>query len=160
MQFLPRCVSIDHLRDSIFNLLMIGRKLRCNGAKPSCYNCTVRKFDCEYVSTQRRRGPGKAPKGSRSRKGRLEHSGSSSYIGDRQPTMVPDYEVSPDLRPYISILTFEFQPPDSSPQFPSERHEPLMRRPGSRSRTSRSRETSSAEDRSDAKDIHSNQSGS
>ncbi|KAF8798963.1 hypothetical protein BYT27DRAFT_7202696 [Phlegmacium glaucopus] len=61
-----------------------GRKLRCNGAKPSCYNCTVRKFECEYVSTQRRRGPGKAPKGSRSRKGRSEHSGSSSVNIEHQ----------------------------------------------------------------------------
>jgi hypothetical protein len=152
---------------AFLDLLMFtltGRKLRCNGAKPSCYNCTVRKFECEYVSIQRRRGPGKAKKGSRSRKGRSENSGSSSnVIGDRLPTMVPDYEVSPDLRPYISILsleTFEFQPPDSSPQYPTERQEPLMRRQGSRSRTSRSRETSSAEDRSDAKDIRSNQSGS
>ena len=73
--------------------------------------------------------------------------------------MVPDYEVSPDLRPYISILsleTFEFQPPDPSPQYPSGS---LMRRQGSRSRTSRSR---SVEDRhdSDAKDIQRNQSGS
>jgi hypothetical protein len=147
---------------SLTLLTLTGRKLRCNGAKPSCYNCTVRKFECEYVSTQRRRGPGKATKGSRSRKGRLEYSGSSSEIvGDRLPTMVPDYEVSPDLRPYISILsleTFEFQPPDSSPQYLSERRGPLMRRQGSRSRTSRSRETSSAEDRSE--DIHRNQSGS
>lgn len=141
-------------------LTLTGRKLRCNGAKPSCYNCTVRKFECEYVSTQRRRGPGKAPKGSRSRKGRLEHSGSSSNVGDRLSTMVPDHQAYPDLGPYMTILSlekFEFQPPDSSPQYPSERNEPLMRRQGSRSRTSRS---SSAEDRSDAKDIHRNQSGS
>ena len=144
-------------------LTLAGRKLRCNGAKPSCYNCTVRKFECEYVSTQRRRGPGKAPKGSRSRKGRSEQSGSSSnIIGDRLPTMVPDYDVSPDLRPYISVLsldTFEFQPPDPSPQYRLD-PEPLMRRQGSRSRTSRSRETSSAEDHLDTKDIHRNQSGS
>jgi len=47
----------------------VGRKLRCNGAKPSCYNCTVRKFQCEYVPVQRRRGPGKAPKGTKTKKG-------------------------------------------------------------------------------------------
>ncbi|KAF8073710.1 hypothetical protein FPV67DRAFT_761934 [Lyophyllum atratum] len=45
-----------------------GRKLRCNGAKPACSNCTVRKFQCEYVPVQRRRGPGKAPKGTKSKK--------------------------------------------------------------------------------------------
>ena len=136
-------------------LTLTGRKLRCNGAKPSCYNCTVRKFDCEYVTTQRRRGPGKAPKGSRSRKGRLEHSGSSSNIGDRLPPMAPDSGVPEKY--LFNVITFESQPPDSSPQYPSERHEPVMRRQGSRSRTSRS---SSAEDRSDAKDIRRNQSGS
>lgn len=119
-------LSIDHGGDSIFNVTLTGRKLRCNGATPTCYNCTVRNFECEYVSTQRRRGPGKAKKGSRSKKGRSEPS-----VGDRLPTMVPDYDVSPDLRPFISILSlesFEFQPPER-----------------------RSRGTSSAEDRSDAK---------
>jgi len=45
-----------------------GRKLRCNGAKPSCSNCLVRNFRCEYVPVQRRRGPGKAPKGTKSKK--------------------------------------------------------------------------------------------
>lgn len=97
---------------------MQGRKLRCNGAKPSCYNCTVRKFDCEYVSTQRRRGPGKAPKGSRSRKGRSEQSGLSSHSTDDR-LLVPDFEVSPDLRPYTSVIsldTFGFQPPEPSDQ--------------------------------------------
>lgn len=52
------------------------------------------------MSTQRRRGPGKAKKGSRSRKGRSE--GSSNMFGDRLPSMVPD---DPDLRPFTSVLT-------------------------------------------------------
>ncbi|KAG6831922.1 hypothetical protein H0H92_006523 [Tricholoma furcatifolium] len=46
-----------------------GRKLRCNGAKPKCSHCLTRNFDCEYVPVQRRRGPGKAPKGTKSKKG-------------------------------------------------------------------------------------------
>ncbi|KAG6820718.1 hypothetical protein H0H93_012771 [Arthromyces matolae] len=65
---------------------MIGRKLRCDGVKPTCSNCIVRKFECEYVPIQRRRGPGKAPKGpkgAKSRKssattGRSEASSSTS----------------------------------------------------------------------------------
>ncbi|KAF8158127.1 hypothetical protein B0H34DRAFT_782730 [Crassisporium funariophilum] len=141
-----------------------GRKLRCNGAKPSCSNCTVRKFDCEYVPTQRRRGPGKAPKGSRSKKmshsSRLDPSGSNSKnVGDRPPSSVPEYELdalAPELRPYTSVLsldTFAFQPPDPSPQYPTDANQLMLMRPQySRARTSRSRETSS-EDRSDAEDI-------
>lgn len=70
--------------------------------------------------------------------------------------MVPDYDLSPDLRPYTSVIsldTFGFQPPDTSPQYPLDQHEP--RRQYARTRTSRSRETSSTGDRSDAKDIQS-----
>ncbi|CAA7261591.1 unnamed protein product [Cyclocybe aegerita] len=105
-----------------------GRKLRCNGVKPSCYNCTVRKFECEYVPIQRRRGPGKAPKGSRSRKaqqaggsgsggaGRSEPSGSSSSknAGERGPSsnvmMIPEYELdalAPELRPFTSVMALD-----------------------------------------------------
>jgi hypothetical protein len=80
-------------------LTLTGRKLRCDGEKPSCKNCTQRNYECEYVSTQRRRGPGKAKKGSRSRKGREDG-----------PRMVPDTEVSPDLRPFTSVLSLG--PPD------------------------------------------------
>lgn len=142
-------------------VILTGRKLRCNGAKPSCYNCTVRKFECEYVSTQRRRGPGKAPKGSRSRRGRSEHSGSNSHImGDRLPTAVqPDFDLSPDLRPFTSVIsldTFGYRPPDTSPQYPFDRHDPTLmtRQYSPRSRTSRSR---SPQDRSD---VERHQSGS
>ncbi|KAK0464276.1 uncharacterized protein EV420DRAFT_1744704 [Desarmillaria tabescens] len=40
-----------------------GRKLRCDGARPSCMNCTARdNRPCVYQSTPKRRGPGKNPK--------------------------------------------------------------------------------------------------
>ncbi|TFK64639.1 hypothetical protein BDN72DRAFT_723642, partial [Pluteus cervinus] len=32
-----------------------GKKLRCNGARPSCFNCTQRTLRCEYVPVPRRR---------------------------------------------------------------------------------------------------------
>ncbi|KDR82807.1 hypothetical protein GALMADRAFT_134361 [Galerina marginata CBS 339.88] len=128
-----------------------GRKLRCNGAKPSCYNCTVRKFECEYVPIQRRRGPGKAPKGSRSKKAASSRADapSSKNPSDRPPSAVPDYELdalAPELRPYTSVLSldsFGFQPPDLSPHYPSLQDPRLMRDYYMRARTPRSRETSS-----------------
>lgn len=153
-------LSIHHGGDNI--LTSSGRKLRCDGLKPLCTNCERRKYECEYVSTQRRRGPGKAPKGSRSRKARSEHSGSSSRnAGDPLPSMVPDFESSPDLRPFVSVMsldTFGYQPPDTCPLYPSHRHDrdPLIMRQHSHLRMSRSREIS-LEDHSD---IHKNQSGS
>ncbi|KAF8964399.1 hypothetical protein BDZ97DRAFT_905169 [Flammula alnicola] len=121
-----------------------GRKLRCNGARPTCSHCTARKLKCEYVSTPRRRGPGKAPRGSRPRKA------SASRV-------VPEYELdalAPELRPYTSVMslssldTFSFQP-TSAPRYPSAPDPELMREYYARTRTPRSRETSS-EDRSDA----------
>ncbi|KAF9241117.1 hypothetical protein BU15DRAFT_73596 [Melanogaster broomeanus] len=45
-----------------------GRKLRCDGAKPCCSNCETRSLACKYQDHPRRRGPGKAPKGTRSKK--------------------------------------------------------------------------------------------
>ena len=100
----------------------LGRKLRCNGEKPSCYNCTVRKFECEYVPVQRRRGPGKAPKGSRKRGGgRMEGKGGGS---ERPSVAVAEHELeslAPEVRPYMSVLSltsFGFQAPPPSPPYP------------------------------------------
>lgn len=40
-----------------------SRKLKCDGAKPKCHNCTRRKEpECSYDQVLRRRGPGKKPK--------------------------------------------------------------------------------------------------
>ncbi|KAF9565742.1 hypothetical protein CPC08DRAFT_815235 [Agrocybe pediades] len=138
-----------------------GRKLRCNGAKPSCYNCTVRKFECEYVPVQRRRGPGKAKRGTRPKRvaSVRDTAGSSRTATDQPPIAVPEYELdalAPELRPYTSVLSLEnYQPPPDltpnygaapapDPRLPEEYH--------SRTRTSRSRESS--EDRSEADEIY------
>ena len=139
-------------------LTLTGRKLRCNGDKPSCRNCLVRKYECEYVEVQKRRGPGKKKEQGSQPTGKIQKAPKIIGDSDPPPTMVPDNEGSPDLRPYISVL--EFQPPDGSPQHSSEPPERPMREQGSHSRTSRSRETRSGEDHSDAKDILKNPSGS
>lgn len=142
-----------------------GRKLRCNGAKPSCYNCTVRKFECEYVPIQRRRGPGKAPRGSRSKKastsGRVSDASLSTNAADRRPSPLAPADYPPDilvpeLRPYTSGMSldkFSFQPPDSSPPYPSAPIPGRMREMGPHAQTPRSRETSS-EDGSDAEEFY------
>ena len=45
--------------------LSSGRKLGCSGERPKCRTCLKRGGVCEYEATARRRGPGKAPRGSR-----------------------------------------------------------------------------------------------
>ncbi|KAI0670847.1 hypothetical protein C8Q78DRAFT_1078807 [Trametes maxima] len=42
-----------------------ARKLRCDGQKPSCANCTKRGHPCTYEQAPKRRGPGRAPRGTR-----------------------------------------------------------------------------------------------
>ncbi|EKM51845.1 uncharacterized protein PHACADRAFT_31645 [Phanerochaete carnosa HHB-10118-sp] len=42
-----------------------GRKLKCDGRTPTCSHCDKRRQPCVYVDAVRRRGPGRAPKGSR-----------------------------------------------------------------------------------------------
>ncbi|KAH9040420.1 hypothetical protein EDB85DRAFT_2272331 [Lactarius pseudohatsudake] len=42
-----------------------GRKLGCSGDRPKCKACVKRKGECIYAPAPRRRGPGKAPRGSR-----------------------------------------------------------------------------------------------
>lgn len=44
------------------NILPLGRKLKCNGARPRCGHCVKRGGDCEYSKEIRRRGPGKKQK--------------------------------------------------------------------------------------------------
>ncbi|KAF9013260.1 hypothetical protein BDQ17DRAFT_1321132 [Cyathus striatus] len=107
-----------------------GRKLRCNGARPACSNCIARKYQCEYVPIQRRRGPGKAPKRSRSKKDNPNAAGTSDAYGGgsslrasdgRPSSSAADYELealAPELRPYASVMSldrFSYQPPEASP---------------------------------------------
>jgi hypothetical protein len=81
----------------MFLLLGLVRKLRCDGEKPTCYHCTVRPgAECIYELAQRRRGPGKARKGSRSKK-----------VGHRPSTVVAELELDampPEIQPYMTVL--------------------------------------------------------
>jgi len=81
----------------MFLWLGLGRKLKRGGEKPTaCCHCTARNSECRYEPVQRRRGPGKAQKGSRSKK-----------IGHRLPNVNPERELDalpPEIRPYISVL--------------------------------------------------------
>ncbi|KAG5729700.1 hypothetical protein E4T56_gene1044 [Termitomyces sp. T112] len=108
-----------------------GRKLRCDGTKPSCSNCLLRKSKCEYVTVQRRRGPGKAKKGTKSKKGptttgRMDPSpllfsdfGSGLMPGGTEPTISAGTHTFQATEPTMSLETFTFHttegPPGSRP---------------------------------------------
>lgn len=55
--------SSFHVVDVICRLS--GRKLGCSGDRPKCKTCLKQGRECLYEATARRRGPGKAPRGSR-----------------------------------------------------------------------------------------------
>ncbi|KZW00891.1 hypothetical protein EXIGLDRAFT_603573 [Exidia glandulosa HHB12029] len=38
-----------------------SRKIRCDGGKPTCHNCTRRSSECKYDAVPKRRGPDKKP---------------------------------------------------------------------------------------------------
>ena len=69
-----------------------GRKLRCDGNKPTCWNCVSRKKLCVYQPYPRRRGPGKAPKGTRSKKRTEGHSPSRDTSNPQ--IVVPQQEMA------------------------------------------------------------------
>ena len=82
--------SSFHVVDVIsFLFFPSGRKLGCSGDRPQCKTCEKRGGVCQYESTARRRGPGKAPRGSRKlAKGRGASSRTrrSTPEGEHQPT--------------------------------------------------------------------------
>ncbi|KAF9463055.1 hypothetical protein BDZ94DRAFT_649505 [Collybia nuda] len=109
-----------------------GRKLRCNGARPSCYNCTVRKFECEYVEVQRRRGPGKAPKGSKSKKGARSESSTSLPPNDRTSGLIQE-GIPTEYPPHTSVISLEnfaFQTAETMPRYRSPLDSGTGRRDG------------------------------
>lgn len=146
-----------------------GRKLKCDGDKPRCKNCAERQFECRYPTFQRRRGPGKAPRGSRTRKrtragsagasrsasvGReLEASTSGRHM---YPAQAHELEaLAPEVRQFTSVINLDdytFEPPAGAPQYPSMQ---IPRPPETGRWASRRRETSS-EDRSDAEEMYRN----
>ncbi|KAF8631047.1 hypothetical protein AX15_002655 [Amanita polypyramis BW_CC] len=94
-----------------------GRKLRCNGARPLCQNCSARKLECEYVPVQRRRGPGKAKK-VKNVQSQVPDGSIGSGTSQREQTsesIAYDLDtLAPELRPYTSVMVldkFTFQPP-------------------------------------------------
>lgn len=124
-----------------------GRKLKCDGGKPRCKNCHERHFECRYPIFQRRRGPGKAPKGTRARK-RAAAAASTSAAGSsaaspgneppdastssrhiQPPTLTLERSsveldaLAPEVRQYTSVINLDrytFEPPGAAPQYPSQ----------------------------------------
>ncbi|KIK52070.1 hypothetical protein GYMLUDRAFT_373199 [Collybiopsis luxurians FD-317 M1] len=90
-----------------------GRKLRCDGTRPSCWNCRSRENQsCVYQSHPRRRGPGKAPKGQRRKKAAdasvsdpEQRSRLSERYGD-------DFDMGPGMGQQLPSISF----PPSLPQ--------------------------------------------
>lgn len=108
-----------------------GRKLKCDGGKPRCKNCHERRFECRYPTFQRRRGPGKAPKGSRARKRAAAVAASTSAAAPpSEPPELPQERSSvelealaPEVRQYTSVINLDrytFEPPGAAPQYPSQ----------------------------------------
>jgi len=117
------CRSI--MNDNLLTPRYAGRKLKCDGMRPKCKNCRERHLICEYPANVKRRGPGKAPKGSRSRKRGPMISASASKSGkgrpstrvggkgkarkqgghEEAPVRVLDSEgLAPEVRPFTSVL--------------------------------------------------------
>ncbi|KAJ7761510.1 hypothetical protein DFH07DRAFT_815243 [Mycena maculata] len=85
------------------------RKLKCDGHKPICGNCSARDRDCRFEEHPKRRGPGKAAKGSRSKK-RVSSKGerrSVSSSSQAAPGSADDFDaqtlVDPQLRSHASF---------------------------------------------------------
>jgi hypothetical protein len=80
-------------------IVAVGRKLRCSGQRPNCDACDQRKQECFYeANAPRRRGPGKAPKGTRSKrratKSKRAQSGAefgSPEVFDDRDRLRPEY---------------------------------------------------------------------
>ncbi|KAF7314282.1 GTP binding protein [Mycena kentingensis (nom. inval.)] len=86
-----------------------GRKLRCDGGRPICSNCNQRNQPCSYREAPKRRGPGKAAKGSRAKK--AKKGGESS----RRPGTPPS-PASSDVPSYSTSVPFNFK--SQSPLLP------------------------------------------
>lgn len=89
----------------------IGRKLRCDGTRPSCWNCKSRDDQiCVYQNHPRRRGPGKAPKGSRKKKSEVGTSASNDG-SQRYSTSEDDFDLPMQRQPQTQLPPMFPHPP-------------------------------------------------
>ncbi|KAF7365168.1 hypothetical protein MVEN_00388300 [Mycena venus] len=79
-----------------------GRKLRCDGGTPKCANCLTRGMMCKYRPEPKRRGPGKAAKGSRGKK-RVPKTGRHSLPARGADEDFDMQTIAPELRSRASF---------------------------------------------------------
>lgn len=100
------------------------RKIGCDGIKPQpCSSCVSKRWECIYVENQRRRGPGKAPRGTKRSKGVMpERPGSSHSAPGSRPTY-PSLHGTPENLHYTfsatPAMTSLAGPPAPLPPLPS-----------------------------------------
>ncbi len=92
-------VSVDVKKVAVIYSMqvMLGRKLRCDGARPSCMNCTARdNRPCVYQSTPKRRGPGKnpKPKAPKPKKRSSTRGRTSESVRAEGPSSVEDFDMA------------------------------------------------------------------
>jgi hypothetical protein len=92
----------------------VGRKLRCDGNRPACWNCRSRDRECEYSPYPRRRGPGKAPKGTKAKKRSKKSAASEESAQDTSEA--PGQSGSSELIFHSETSTVPY--PSHSPQAP------------------------------------------
>lgn len=76
----------------------VARKLKCDGQTPWCGNCHRRKLPCKYALYPRRRGPGKAPKGSKKLQAKKDDSQAASAGRSSQPSTSSGVSAGTDLQ--------------------------------------------------------------
>ncbi|KAF7346373.1 Gtp binding protein [Mycena sanguinolenta] len=119
----------------LLNDLPAARKLKCDGNRPACSNCLSRfKDDCKYEKEVKRRGPGKAAKGSRAQKPKARHSEPTGRLDDFDAQTI-----APSLRPRASLprsmyssqntlVESRYDSPEPEPVEPESRQPPTKKR--------------------------------
>ncbi|KAH9947587.1 hypothetical protein B0H21DRAFT_322769 [Amylocystis lapponica] len=76
-----------------------GRKLRCDGRRPTCKNCFTRNNVCVYANAPRRRGPGKNRRGTRKPDAGTTRTSSVELGQQPQFQVYPGYVGPPHIAP-------------------------------------------------------------
>lgn len=97
-----------------------GRKLRCDGQRPTCRNCSQRKNVCVYAPHARRRGPGKAPRGSRKLTARARTNSSASTSGEPSTSQTPIVFGAQPPHDVLAETQFTFTPPAGVHHMPNQ----------------------------------------